>query len=161
MASPKGETREYGFQRWVSFDPILWERTATEARTEIRDRTAFPILGSDRDGGAIDAAADNARRAGVSDDVMFDVRSLSSVLAPTTSGLLVANPPYGVRVGEPAPLRNLYAALGKLANSEFHGWDVALMSGDRILEGATGLEFREILKTRNGGIPVRVLVRPG
>ncbi|HEU4455029.1 MAG TPA: hypothetical protein VFR81_18340, partial [Longimicrobium sp.] len=117
-----------------------------------------PILGSDRDAGAIEAARANAARAGVGDDVRFEARPVSAIEAPPGPGLLIANPPYGVRVGESDPLRSLYAALGRVARERCPGWTLALLSADRKLEGQVGIRFAEALRTSNGGIPVRLVV---
>ena len=55
-------------------------------------------------------------------------------------------------------LRDLYAALGRLARRELPGWTLALLSADRRLEAQVGVEWTDALRTRNGGIPVRVVV---
>jgi putative N6-adenine-specific DNA methylase len=117
-----------------------------------------PIHASDRDAGAIEAARGNAERAGVLSDLTLEVRALSAIEPPSGPGWLVTNPPYGLRVGEHAPLRNLYASLGKVARQKLPGWRVALLSADRRLEGQTRIPFTEVLSTRNGGIPVRLVV---
>jgi putative N6-adenine-specific DNA methylase len=77
---------------------------------------------------------------------------------PPGPGWLVVNPPYGVRVGESGGLRNLYAALGRLARDRLPGWRLALLSADRRLEAQVGIPLHEVLRTRNGGIPVRLVV---
>ena len=71
---------------------------------------------------------------------------------------MVINPPYGVRVGERDPLRNLYAALGRTLRARSPGWTLALLSPDRALEGQVGIPLDEALRTSNGGIPVRLVV---
>jgi putative N6-adenine-specific DNA methylase len=72
---------------------------------------------------------------------------------------MVANPPYGVRVGgEGGDLRNLYSALGRVARERCPGWTVALLSADPRLEGQVRIPFAEAFRTRNGGIPVRLVV---
>ncbi|HEX8245558.1 MAG TPA: hypothetical protein VF541_18745, partial [Longimicrobium sp.] len=116
-----------------------------------------PIQGSDRDAGAIDAARANAERAGVGEDVRFDVRPVSAIEPPPGPGLLIANPPYGVRVGESDALRSLYAALGRTARAKCPGWTLGLLGADRKLEGQVGLPFTEAFRTSNGGIPVRLV----
>jgi putative N6-adenine-specific DNA methylase len=116
-----------------------------------------PILASDRDRGAAEATLANAERAGVAEDLRIFQRALSSVEVPPTPGLLLVNPPYGGRVGESEDLRNLYAQLGNVARERCRGWTVALLSADRALERQVGLEFREVLDFRNGGIPVRLI----
>ncbi|HVH38516.1 MAG TPA: hypothetical protein VM764_00700, partial [Gemmatimonadaceae bacterium] len=117
-----------------------------------------PILGSDRDAGAVEAARANATRAGVADDVAFEQRALSAVQPPEGPGLLITNPPYGVRVGDKEPLRDLFAALGHVARTQCAGWRVALLSADRALDAQVKLRFEERFRTSNGGIPVSLLV---
>jgi putative N6-adenine-specific DNA methylase len=73
------------------------------------------------------------------------------------SGLIVSNPPYGVRVGDRDRLRNLYAQLGNVIRAKAPGWRVALVSADQALERQTGLNLRPVLRTSNGGIRVRVM----
>jgi putative N6-adenine-specific DNA methylase len=72
-------------------------------------------------------------------------------------GLLVANPPYGVRLSEGADVRNIYAQLGKVAHFNFPGWDVGVLSPDRSLDSQTRLALRQRFETSNGGIRVRYL----
>jgi putative N6-adenine-specific DNA methylase len=128
-----------------------------EAREGILPAAPIPILGSDRDAGAVEAARANAVRAGVADDVSFDQRPVSAIEPPPGPGLLIANPPYGVRVGESDALRSLYAAVGKTARAKAPGWTLGLLSADRKLEGQVGLPFTERFRTSNGGIPVRLV----
>jgi len=68
-----------------------------------------PILGSDRDAGAIAAAARNAARAELADHVTLECRPLEP---RAWAGLVVCNPPFGKRIaGSPAAaLRSLAGA---------------------------------------------------
>jgi putative N6-adenine-specific DNA methylase len=152
-----GLHRRFAFMQWPDFDSALWRRMHDEAVREILPRAPAPILGSDRDAGAIEAACANAARAGVADDVELEKRALSAIQPPTERGWVCTNPPYGVRVSERAELRNLYAQLGKVLRAKCPGWTVAMFSSDPRLERATGLAMRPVLRTVNGGIPVRVV----
>jgi putative N6-adenine-specific DNA methylase len=157
LATAGREPRAFAFTAWPDFDAAAWERIGAQAREMERPSSPVAIQGSDRDAGAIDAARANAGRAGVADDARFDVRPLSAIEPPDGPGLLIANPPYGIRVGESDALRNLYAALGRVARERCRGWTVALLSADRKLEGQVGLPFAERFRTSNGGIPVRLV----
>jgi putative N6-adenine-specific DNA methylase len=157
LASADRRARAFAFAAWPEHDADAWARLVAEAREMERPSAPIPILGSDRDAGAIDAARANAARAGVGADVTFDVRPLSGIEPPDGPGLLIANPPYGVRVGESDALRNLYAALGRTARQKCPGWTLALLSADRKLEGHVGIPFSESFRTSNGGIPVRLV----
>lgn len=159
IAGPGLRPRDFAFMRWPSFRPDGWADVVAEARAAVRDRARSPVVGTDRDAGAIAAAHANAARAGVEDDVTFEVRSVSAATPPPggAAGIIVTNPPYGVRVGELRPLRDLYAAFGNVIRDSFAGWSATIISADDDLARRTGLDFTEILRTRNGGIPVRVL----
>jgi putative N6-adenine-specific DNA methylase len=152
-----GLHRRFAFMEWPGFDAPLWRRIHDDAVAEILPRAPAPILGSDRNAGAIEAAHANATRAGVADDVSFEKRALSAVQPPSERGWVCTNPPYGVRVRERGELRNLYAQLGKVLRAKCPGWTVAMFSADARLERATGLKLRPVLRTVNGGIPVRVV----
>jgi putative N6-adenine-specific DNA methylase len=158
LAGPGREPRRHAFRQWPEFDARLWDRLVERAREEILPAAAAPIRGSDRDEGAIAAARANAERAGVLPDLALEAMPISAIEAPGPDGWLVSNPPYGVRVGESGPLRNLYAALGRVARERFPGWRVALLTADRDLERQTGLALGEAFRTQNGGIPVRLAV---
>jgi putative N6-adenine-specific DNA methylase len=158
LAASDREPRRYAFLEWPDFEESAWTRVVDRARERILPAPPSAIRGSDRDAGAVEAARSNAERAGVAEDVEFEVAPLSALRPPPGPGWLVTNPPYGVRVGESAGLRDLYAALGRLARRDLSGWTLALLSADRRLEGQVGVEWMEVLRTRNGGIPVRVIV---
>ncbi|HEX6643662.1 MAG TPA: hypothetical protein VF037_03240 [Gemmatimonadales bacterium] len=152
-----GLRRTFALERWPAFDAARWREVKDRATAEVLDRATVPIVGSDRDEGAVAAAAANAVRAGVGADVDFRRVSLSAATRPGDAGLLVTNPPYGVRIGDRARLRDLYAQLGNVARGAFTGWDVVLLSAHPVLEAATRLPFEQLLATSNGGVPVRVL----
>jgi putative N6-adenine-specific DNA methylase len=160
LAGADRKPRPFAFTEWPDFDAGAWRRTVDAALEEVRPSAGVPIVGSDRDAGAIEAAAANAERAGVLDDLDLSVRPVSAIEPPAGPGWIVANPPYGVRVGETDRLRNLYSALGRVAREKCPGWTLALLSAERRLEGQVGLPFRDALHTSNGGIPVRLVVAP-
>lgn len=156
-----GRSRRFAFEDWPTLNRPAWERLQAEARSRELPRAPASILGSDRDAGAVDAAKANAARAEVAEDIAFEGSALSTLRVQGRSGWLVTNPPYGVRVGVARDLRDLYARLGQMARTTLASWTVALLGADPSLTGQTGLEFREGWRSRNGGIPVRLLVREG
>lgn len=158
LANADRQPRPYAFTAWPGFDQALWASLVDRARAGIRPAAGVPILGSDRDEGAIMAAASNADRAGVAGDLDLSVRPLSAIEPPEGPGWVVSNPPYGIRVGERDPLRNLYSALGRTLRDRCPGWTLALLSADRMLEGHTGVQFDDAFRTSNGGIPVGLVV---
>jgi len=153
----EGKAREFAFRHWREHDEALWNRLVEHARERILPAAPAPILASDRDEGAVQVARRNAERAGVAADIRFGVAALSSVQLPPSEGVVVVNPPYGVRVGDRGPLRDLYAAFGRLLRDRMAGWRIVLLSADPALEAQLGLPLEELLATRNGGVPVRLV----
>jgi putative N6-adenine-specific DNA methylase len=152
-----GLRRHFAFEQWPDFDAGTWRQVHEDAESRVLPQSPVAIRGSDRDAGAIASAQANAARAGVGDTVEFAVHPISAVEPMAESGLIVSNPPYGVRVGDRDRLRNLYAQLGNVIRAKAPGWRVALVSADQALERQTGLNLRPVLRTSNGGIRVRVM----
>ena len=154
---PPGRHRRFAFMHWPDFDESVWRHVVADGETAVLPRAAAPILGSDRDGGAIESARSNADRAGVAADVQFDQRPISSIEPPEERGWVVTNPPYGVRVGERDRLRNLYAQFGKVLRAKCDGWNIGLISAAPELERQIGVSLDVVARTVNGGIPVRIV----
>ncbi len=151
-----GLRRQFACTAWPGFPREVLAQALAAAEARIRPAVAAPILGSDRDAGAIDAARANAERAGVGADVAFSVRAISAVEPPAGPGLAATNPPYGVRVGERHEIRNLYAQLGHVLRRQCGGWRVALFSPDARLTQQIGIPLAVAASTTNGGIAVRI-----
>lgn len=158
---PPGLERQFAFLAWPGADVARWKSLVEHARGQILGRSAVAIAASDRDAGAIEAAKSNAQRASVADDVQFAVQPISGA-SPVGNGpgLVITNPPYGERLSASKDVRNLYAQLGNIARAKFHGWELAMLSPNKVLESQTQVDFEERFKTTNGGIPVRLVVGP-
>jgi len=154
---PPGLRRGFALEKWPSFDPADLRAAVARAEDRILPRAPVPIVGADRDAGAIEAATGNAARAGVPEDIVFRRAAISALEPPPGPGVIVTNPPYGVRVGRSRDLRDLYARLGQVLRRRCPGWSVALLSARSELAAQTGLDLSTALSTTNGGIRVRLL----
>ena len=145
-------------ERWpgVSTELVRAVRAALGAST--LGAAPGAIIGSDRDPGAIESAGGNAERAGVASDIALGVHAISAMEVPERSrGWIVSNPPYGVRVGDAARVRDLWAQLGNVLRRRAPGWRVTLLSPDAALERQLQIPMRVVARTTNGGIPVRIV----
>ncbi|MBP7000958.1 class I SAM-dependent RNA methyltransferase [Amaricoccus sp.] len=136
-----GRSRSFAFERLASFDPGAWAAMRAAA-AEARRETPLAFHGSDRDAGAVAMSRANAERAGVAAVTAFRQAAISDARPPDgPPGLVMVNPPYGARLGQPGQLRPLYAALGATLAARFAGWRVGLIAADPGLVRATGLPF--------------------
>ncbi len=161
MASDRapGLARDYwGFQGWLGHDGGAWAEVLAEARR----RAAVAgftqtLLGHDHDPRAVRAALVNAGRAGVADYVHFECRELGAGRPPDTAGLLIANPPYGERLGEEQELEALYARLGDWLKAHCQGWRAAVFTGNPELGKRMGLKAKRVNTFYNGPLICKLL----
>lgn len=153
-----GINRRFAFERWPDHDENAWRAVVERARESALAGAPAPILASDRDEGGVGAARANAVRAGVEGDINIETKAVSAVEFPAPAGWIVSNPPYGLRTGDGAPLRNLYAQIGKIMRERACEYGLALLSADKSLDAQLRLDLREEFRTTNGGIPVRLIV---
>ncbi|RKH03335.1 THUMP domain-containing class I SAM-dependent RNA methyltransferase [Corallococcus carmarthensis] len=149
---PPGLLRTFAFQSFPSFDQAVWARRRAEAEGEALAEPRAPMRGYDLNAGALGTARRNARRAGVTLTLeRHDLRTLKA--PPDAPGLVVANPPYGKRVGEAEDLPDLYRALGATLNGAFREWRKALIVPEEPKLVATlGLKGARQLPVKNGGL---------
>ncbi|WOI53435.1 class I SAM-dependent RNA methyltransferase [Parvularcula sp. LCG005] len=138
-----GRQRSFAFEWFESHDPDAYADEKDRLIAAYRREAPFPLmLGSDRDTGAIKMSRDNAYRSGVDEHVRFEEMTVSESKPPEGApGLVLVNPPYGMRISKPAELRGVYRALGQRLTSEFKGWRVGLITSEPALAAATGLKF--------------------
>jgi putative N6-adenine-specific DNA methylase len=156
---PPGAQRSFAAERWPGVSAAVDGAVRAELATHALDAAPGPIVGSDRDAGAIEGARSNAERAGTLNDLELAVHAISALRVPAgETGWIVTNPPYGVRVGESDRVRDLWAQLGTVLRERAPGWHVAILSPDPMLDRQLKLSLKSIVQTSNGGIPVRILV---
>lgn len=155
-----GRLRRFAAEQWPLMEGGVFEAVRHELAASELPECPVPIAGRDRDAGAVRAAIANAERAGVAGDVDFTRGAVSDIPPDDGTGLVITNPPYGVRVSETRALRDLYAALGRTLRARRPGWRIALLSASPVLDGQVGASWREVWRTTNGGIPVRLLSTP-
>jgi putative N6-adenine-specific DNA methylase len=91
------------------------------APTAVGPRPSPRLHGADRDARVLAAAASNARRA----KIELDLRRIdvADVEPPASSGLLLTNPPYGVRLASEAQaLHATWRAFGQTLADRVRGW---------------------------------------
>jgi putative N6-adenine-specific DNA methylase len=134
-----GRDRHFAFEMLAGFDAGAWQAMRGAGAPSA---PAFICHGSDRDQGAVRMAEQNAKRAGVSAFTQFRRRTVSELEPPPgPPGLVIANPPWGARIGDRKPLFALYGALGQVLLQRFSGWRVGLITTDAALAGAAALPF--------------------
>jgi 23S rRNA (guanine2445-N2)-methyltransferase / 23S rRNA (guanine2069-N7)-methyltransferase len=150
----------FGFLRWKKHDAAAWAELLDEAnqRRETGLTQLSPIYGYDLDPLAIRAARDNIKRAGLGNLMVAQQRELAACTPEDAqTGLVVANPPYGERLGPSSELPTLYAELGSQLKKCFPGWRAAVFTGNPELGKSMGLRAGKMHTLYNGAIECKLL----
>jgi putative N6-adenine-specific DNA methylase len=151
-----GRTRAFGFEKLARYRPPTWERLLEKARRDEKPVTRLPIFGSDLYGRTVDHARMNLRESGLEGAVTLKQVNLLELSAPTATGLLVTNPPYGVRLGEKEKLAAFYPQLGDALKKRFPGWTAYILSGDPDLAKLIRLQASKRTVLFNGALECRL-----
>lgn len=158
-----GLLRDYfGFFGWLQHDEDIWQELRQEALARQQAgmaRKLPPIVGYDGDNRAVNAAWQHARNAGLDKIIHFEKRTLREFTVPAgaRTGLLVANPPYGERLGEESQLPPLYNLLGEKMASQCAGWKAAVITSNPQLGRSIGLRAGKINVLYNGALKCQLL----
>ena len=153
---PPGYKREFAFQKLKNFDAGAWKRLSTEAEAGIKATAPAGIFGGDLYGEALKLARTNLEAAGLADSVSLKQVNILEIAAPAESGVLVTNPPYGVRLGELDELAAFYPKLGDVLKQKFAGWRAYLFTADMRVPKLIGLSPSKRTPLFNGPLECRL-----
>ena len=152
-----GLMRRFGFEKLKNFDAALWKKLQHEAETQIRPASA-PISGSDNDRHMIRAAVANAQAAEVDTFIRFEVKDAQDSRPNGEGGILISNPPYGVRLAEVQALQALYPQLGAWLKQHYAGWLAGMFTGDRDMPKFMRLSPKRKIPLYNGNLDCRLFL---
>ena len=152
-----GLMRRFGFEQFNNFDKPLWTKLKAAARAAIR-QPENTIAASDNDRRMISAAQANAAAAEVENIIQFNVLDAQDTRPNGANGILVANPPYGVRLAEIQALHALYPQLGSWLKQHYAGWTAGLLSGDMEMPKLMRLKPKRKIPLFNGNLDCRLFL---
>ncbi|MES2636744.1 MAG: class I SAM-dependent RNA methyltransferase, partial [Pseudomonadota bacterium] len=125
-----GLKRDFGFEKLKNFESDTWKKIKNTAFKNVKPITFQKLYGSDSDLRAVRIAKQNLTEAGLADAVQLTQINITEVVPPADYGVLVANPPYGVRIGEDEELALLYPKMGEALKRKFAGWNTYFLTND-------------------------------
>ena len=152
-----GIGRHFAFEKLKNFDAAAWQKIRTEAQAAQLPVTPLPISGSDLYGDELKAARLNLENAGLQEAVSLKQANVLEITAPAGHGVLVANLPYGERMGELDELAALYPKLGDALKKKFDGWTAYLLTSDKAILKLMRLSPSRRTPLFNGTIECRLL----
>ena len=151
-----GANRRFGFERLKIFDSSLWEREKKESLRSKNPPKSLEIFGSDSDPEALNDARRNLAAAGVERWVKLERADVLERAAPAASGVMIANPPYGERIGSKDELARFYPKLGDALKRNFAGWRCHFFTADLRLAKLIRLQPARRVPLYNGALECRL-----
>lgn len=151
-----GLDRTFAFERLKRFAALEWAniRAAAEARVKTVDH--LDIRGWDIDERAVRATRRNLQEAGFGNLVAVDRGDVLDIEPPADHGILLANPPYGERIGEQDELAAFYPELGSALKRRWAGWNCFFFTADLRLPKLVGLKPSRKTPLFNGPLECRL-----
>ena len=151
-----GLGRHFAFEKFKNFDAGRWRELIQKRGARQKPRTPQAIYGSDLSADVLRAAHANLAGAGLAEVVSLKRADVLDITAPATEGIIVSNPPYGVRLGEQEALAEFYPKLGDVLKKQFSGWRAYFLSADMRLPKLIHLAVSKRTPLFNGALECRL-----
>jgi putative N6-adenine-specific DNA methylase len=150
-----GARRRFGFENLAAFDARRWDGVKAEEKKKEKQPN-LQLFGSDTDPKALNAARRNLAEAGIERWVQLERSDVLERSAPAPSGVMVANPPYGERLGSAEELAAFYPRLGDALKQRFAGWRCYIFTADLRLPKLIRLQPSRRTPLFNGALECRL-----
>lgn len=151
-----GLNRGFAFEKFINFESTAFEQIKQQAQQAIKTDIKLQIFASDVNRAAIEIARQNFQQIKLDKYVEFSIGDFINKPAPAANGVLVTNPPYGIRLDELDRLAELYPKIGNNLKKNFSGWNCYFFSGDLRLAKLIRLKPSRKIPLYNGAIECRL-----
>ncbi|WP_412478148.1 THUMP domain-containing class I SAM-dependent RNA methyltransferase [Azonexus sp. IMCC34839] len=151
-----GLDRTFSFERLRHFQALDWANIRSAAEARVKPAERMDIRGYDIDERAVRATRRNLQEAGFGNLITVDCADVLEVQPLTEHGIMVANPPYGERIGEQEELAAFYPQLGTALKRYWAGWNCFFFTADLRLPKLVGLKPSRKTPLFNGPLECRL-----
>lgn len=144
-----GLNRDFTAEKWDITPKALWDKARAEARQKIRTDVKLTLQGYDIDDKALKVARENARLAGVENQIHFQNRDVRELSSADKYGFIVTNPPYGERLQDTKSVEPLYKDMGNVFK-KLDTWSFYIITAHEGFEKLFGRRADKKRKLYNG-----------
>jgi putative N6-adenine-specific DNA methylase len=141
--------KNFGFFYLPDFEKELWDKIKSETDKLIRPLPKGIISGSDKSDITIRVAKENLSRIPNSENIKLSTHPFGHI-NKFENGVLITNPPYGIRLGKRDEVENLYKDLGDFIKTKCKGTSAFIYTGDPSLRKYIGLKTSKRVPLVNG-----------
>ena len=134
----------------------LLKQIKSAYESEKKSLTFSRIYGSDKDLRAIRVAKRNLVEAGLEQAVQLVCKKITEITPPFNEGVMITNPPYGIRIGEDEELAEAYPLWASCLKNKFSGWRTYFLTSDFRLPKLMRLSPSKKTPLYNGALDCRL-----
>lgn len=146
-----GFNRSFVCETWDWVDKEVFAIVRKEAEGLADYECQLDITGTDINGKMIEIAQANADEIGLGDSITFKQQAVKDFKTDKQYGVIIANPPYGERLGEEESVHKLYQEMGQVFRP-LDTWSKYILTSDLQFENYYGQKATKKRKLYNGAI---------
>ncbi len=151
-----GLNRGFAFEKLVNHDSKKWQHLKNAATDIINLKSKLQIYASDINYHAIKIAENNLQQLKLPAQIKFSVGDILQQKSPASHGIMITNPPYGVRLAETEQLAEFYPKLSTCLKQNYANWNCYFLSGDLSLPKLMRLKPSKKTPLFNGDLECRL-----
>jgi 23S rRNA G2445 N2-methylase RlmL len=155
--APASLRNNFGFMHILGYDEEYYQTIRSDAKAQINRNPGGRFIATDHDPNAIITAKKNAQTAGVDHMIEFETCDFSDTPVPDEYGVVVMNPPYGMRLGDDRDLRPLYKQIGDFMKQKCPGKTGYVFTANNKLAKKIGLRASSRIPFFNSTLECRLL----
>lgn len=155
--APASLRTNFGFMHIDGYAPDYYQNVREEARKATIKDPGGKIIATDIDQSAVRSAINNAKTAGVDQMIEFEKCEFQDTNVPDGDGIIIMNPPYGLRLDPGEDLRPLYKAMGDFMKEKGAGKTGYVFTGNNALGKKIGLRSKSKTRFFNTTVECRLL----
>ncbi len=145
----------FAFKSWNDFDNNIWQDVILEARNNIRKNNDVIIAASDIDPKILRETSINLDRIDPDNNISISKKDFFKSTAPFEEGLIITNPPYGLRI-ESDDITNLYKQIGNTLKFHYNNYEAWIISSELQALKFVGLKPSKKITLYNGQLECKL-----
>jgi putative N6-adenine-specific DNA methylase len=141
--------KNFGFFHLPDFDKDIWKKIKNESDSKMRSLPEGLIKGSDKSQRTLEVARANLSRLPYHENVELKGIPFEHI-KEFRDGVIITNPPYGIRLGTTEEVKELYKSFGDFIKQRCHGTTAFIYAGDPALRKSIGLRTSKRIPLSNG-----------
>lgn len=155
--APASLRNNFGFMHISGYDEQYYHKVREDAKKTALKNVKGTFVASDHDPKAVESAQKNAQTAGVDHLIEFQTCDITQTGIPRGDGVVVVNPPYGMRLGEQSDLSGLYKKIGDFMKNSCAGKTGYVFTANTALSKKIGLRASRRVPFFNSTLECRLL----